>query len=773
MRTCFDESRKPLMAYDFRTLSPTDFEDLTIDLLSAELGLQLESFSPGPDGGIDGRHCAPGGDVIIQAKHYVNSSFASLKSKMKLAVQAVSTLNPSRYILATSAPLTPLRKRELAEILKPFGTTTSDIYGTVELNRILRNNREIEKTHIKLWLSSTAVLEKILQSSTHSKTLVTQNSILRKLKIFVPNRSFNEAGKILEESHVLIISGAPGVGKTTLAEMLVHLYVANKYQLSTIEELESAHGIIDDTKDQIFYFDDFLGKVKLSEDALRHKDSQMTKFIQRVQDAPKARFILTTREYILQQARDTSEYYSDSKFEVLKYVLDVGKYTRKIRTQILYNHLLHTNLSVEHIQSLVNDMNMVRIIDHENFNPRLIEWMTDDTYTKDVTPKKYPSEFIDLLDHPERLWSRAFERQITTASQHLLITLFFLDGYESIAILRRTYEDVNRVLSERTNNRIGLKDFEVSLREIEGSFIVIEGGQVSYINPSVSDFLSSYLRDQTLLGWLSQCCPSADWLKNLWRYLKDVSESVPLQRVDIVRNFAKNADKIPLFPSRVRSSSGSQTSRVSNDLSYPDRISLLVDWWETEDKEEFLVSIAKILSYPSNEYFRWGDADDLLKIHSSFSSKEAVSLDLNGALRDRAVAIICELLIDDYLNFDELRQFQQTYSQLGAIKIDKIEDALLTAISNEIENIQYNTDQFNSMDEIASYEVELTELSDWAGLDANDAYSAIHSRMDSIEETAGISTEVKAEQKISDNSVEFSTSEIANLFQGLIDYRSE
>lgn len=208
------------MAYDFRTLSPNDFEDLTIDLLTAELDFKIESFSPGPDGGIDGRHCSHDGNVIIQAKHYVNSTLSDLKTKMKAAVKAITPLSPKRYILATSFPLTPLRKRELAKILEPFGTTTADIFGTVELNRILRRNREIEKSHIKLWLSSTAVLERVLQASTHSKTIVTKNSILKKLKIFVPNEGFRQAGKALEENHVLIISGAPGVGKTTLAEML-------------------------------------------------------------------------------------------------------------------------------------------------------------------------------------------------------------------------------------------------------------------------------------------------------------------------------------------------------------------------------------------------------------------------------------------------------------------------------------------------------------------------------------------------------------------------
>jgi hypothetical protein len=39
--------------YDFRTLSPLDFEELVRDLLQAELGIMFESFKPGKDQGID------------------------------------------------------------------------------------------------------------------------------------------------------------------------------------------------------------------------------------------------------------------------------------------------------------------------------------------------------------------------------------------------------------------------------------------------------------------------------------------------------------------------------------------------------------------------------------------------------------------------------------------------------------------------------------------------------------------------------------------------
>ncbi|MBE8335767.1 restriction endonuclease, partial [Leptospira borgpetersenii] len=59
--------------YDFRTLSPLDFEDLVRDLLQAEEGMRLESFGPGADQGIDFRFASGAGAVIVQAKHYTGA----------------------------------------------------------------------------------------------------------------------------------------------------------------------------------------------------------------------------------------------------------------------------------------------------------------------------------------------------------------------------------------------------------------------------------------------------------------------------------------------------------------------------------------------------------------------------------------------------------------------------------------------------------------------------------------------------------------------------
>lgn len=70
--------------YDFRVLSPIDFENLVRDLLQRQLKITLESFSLGRDTGIDFRYISVlGRKLIIQCKHYPDSKFATLLSHLR------------------------------------------------------------------------------------------------------------------------------------------------------------------------------------------------------------------------------------------------------------------------------------------------------------------------------------------------------------------------------------------------------------------------------------------------------------------------------------------------------------------------------------------------------------------------------------------------------------------------------------------------------------------------------------------------------------------
>ena len=90
--------------YDFRALSPIDFEILVRDLLQEQFRITLESFKAGRDRGIDLRYCTSrGGEIIVQCKHYADSGVERLiRDRDRNERPKVRRLKPKRYVSATS-----------------------------------------------------------------------------------------------------------------------------------------------------------------------------------------------------------------------------------------------------------------------------------------------------------------------------------------------------------------------------------------------------------------------------------------------------------------------------------------------------------------------------------------------------------------------------------------------------------------------------------------------------------------------------------------------
>ena len=215
--------------YDFLILQPNEFENLTRDLLQKREDVFIESFTIGRDGGIDLRFSSLKGQkqVIIQAKRY--KDYAKLKSVLKAEVAKVRKLNPDRYILSTSVGLTPENKTEIMTMFSPYIKATKDILGKNDLNNLLGKYSEVEKQYYKLWLGSTAVLDDILNKRINNWSEMTLEEARKDVSLYVMNDSFERALTILKENRYVIISGIPGIGKTTLSRMLAYQILAKDY----------------------------------------------------------------------------------------------------------------------------------------------------------------------------------------------------------------------------------------------------------------------------------------------------------------------------------------------------------------------------------------------------------------------------------------------------------------------------------------------------------------------------------------------------------------
>lgn len=504
------------MPYDFSTLSPPEFEELTHDLLERKYSIELQSFTSGRDRGIDLRHAStPDMKVIVQCKHYVKSSYSALLSNLKnKELPKLRKLSPARYILSTSVGLTPANVDELLRILHPFCRSPHDIIGQSDLNDLLRKHRDLEQRHFKLWMTSEPVLTRLLNNSVFIQSALTIDEIKRRLSLFVYTDSVAKASEQLERDHVCIIAGIPGIGKTTLAEMLLVEYIFNDWQIVTItHHINDALDVYqqDPEASQVFYYDDFLGQVSSADKLGKNEDKSILRFIAAVERNPRKRFLLTTREYILAQAKATHEPLQRSDIDIFKYVLECEEYTEVDKARILLNHLFFWDVPQEHIAEIVSGRQYRKIIDHENYSPRLIEWMTKPKSVSGCPPQEYADKFIRQLDDPWELWQHAFQYQIGESARSLLISLTTCNPAAFSNDLCTCFEAIHAARASRKNFPTREEDFNESMNELEGNFLRLERVHddvvVSFHNPSVLDFMRRVFHDsRTLLeDTLSEC----------------------------------------------------------------------------------------------------------------------------------------------------------------------------------------------------------------------------------------------------------------------------
>lgn len=602
------------MSYDFTNLSHADFEDLVRDLIGRELGVRFEAFGPGPDGGMDGRHSTGNGDIVLQAKHYGGSSFSALKAVMERERAAIDALAPGRYILTTSRHLSPANKTALRSIIGPWLLNESDIFSIDDLNGLLRKHPAIVKGHIKLWLSGAGVLERVLHAASHSFTALSRAELEAKVKVYAQNPSFHQSKEKLEMNHVVIISGPPGVGKTTLAEMLSYAYIGDGWEYVAIRSLDDGFAAIVDTTKQVFLFDDFLGKVALDARSLSAKDSELARFIRRVRTAPNARFILTTRAYIFEEARRVSEYLADQRLDITKYVLDVGIYTRRIKARILYNHLFVGNTPPEYVKALWVADAFGEIVDHKNYNPRIIEAMTDSIRLQETLSEDYAEAFLNLLSNPSQLWDTAFRTHISPMCRHLLFALLFgAEHAVEIEDLKAAFNALHALLSTKYGTPYGPKDFDETLKILEGGFIAIRGTSVSFVNPSARDYLTGYLDDPAQLADFARAATMANWASALWKHVRVTRMLPPADQEMISMCFLNVARTFP----RLRMWKTIYTNPISVrkvDLAATDRISLLLEWHECSGMEEFTEFALTLAEKPIGGFSPWSDGDNLIRL---------------------------------------------------------------------------------------------------------------------------------------------------------------
>lgn len=403
-------------SYELHKLGWRAFQDLSAVILQTVLGATFKMFADSNDGGRDGAFygnwtttfgteagaevdgvAPPAPATVMQCKFSAAARETLTPTALVEELKKAGSLHErglcDAYILMTNLRVTGKTEAWIQDELKARGVNTVEVFDgswiCQQISKEARLRRYVPRVY------GLGDLGQILDDRRLRQASALLSRLGDNLATFVPTASYRQAADALARHAFTLLLGAPAAGKSTIAAML-SIAALDEWSCG-VRRVDSAAELIagwnPQEPDQLFWVDDAFGAIRHDEQLTDQWSRRMDQVMTAVKGG--ARIILTSRNYIYQQARVHLKEYAYPLLHEQAVVVDVAQLTNPERRQILYNHLKAGDQPKETLRRWRSKLPEVAA--SSRFQPELARRLGQTRFTTSITDNRV---LMDFFEHP-------------------------------------------------------------------------------------------------------------------------------------------------------------------------------------------------------------------------------------------------------------------------------------------------------------------------------------------------------------------------------------
>lgn len=336
--------------YDLHQLGWHGFQQLCNAVITTVLGQSVEIFLDGNDAGRDGAFQGTwsprdgqtfAGKFVIQCKFTARRehklSLSDIADELTKARKLVEKGQCDVYLLITNAGITGSSSARIEDSFRAVGVKDVLILGATWICEKIESHSSLRMNVPRLY--GLGDLSQIIDERRYKQTQALLSELKPDLAKTVVTDTYRHALRALQTRGFVLLVGEPAAGKTTIASLLamcaVDEWKSEVFKLVTPQEV-STHWNTEESS-RLIWVDDAFGVTQY--------ESHLVMGWNRILDAVSTmikrghRVVMTSRDYIYNQARRDLKRTSFPLFDESQVVIDVKKLSLSEKEQILYNHL--------------------------------------------------------------------------------------------------------------------------------------------------------------------------------------------------------------------------------------------------------------------------------------------------------------------------------------------------------------------------------------------------------------------------------------------------